>query len=133
MGNLVPQQSHWKKDNSFFTAQKMKFSIKGFFRKCDQIRSFLRIWSCLLKKYFKENFIFCAVVLKESYSQILNISVVFKHFHVFRNIIKFKSTTDLRRSGWRFTFFSLCFWEEIWITICLSPSNYKESFGPNTF
>ena len=26
------------------TAQKMKFSIKDFFRKCDQIRSFQQIW-----------------------------------------------------------------------------------------
>ena len=43
------------------TAQKMKFSIKDFFSKCDQIRSFLRIWSHLLKKSLKENFIFCAV------------------------------------------------------------------------
>ena len=32
------------------TAQKMKFSIKDFFNKCDQIRSFLRISSHLLKK-----------------------------------------------------------------------------------
>ena len=32
------------------TAQKMKFYIKDFFRKCDQIRSFLRIWSHLPKK-----------------------------------------------------------------------------------
>ena len=32
------------------TAQKMKFSIKDFFSKFDQIRSFLRIWSYLLKK-----------------------------------------------------------------------------------
>ena len=31
-------------------AQKVKFSIKDFFSKCDQIRSFLRIWSHLLKK-----------------------------------------------------------------------------------
>ena len=43
------------------TAQKMKFSMKDFFSKCDQIRSFLRIWSHLLKKYLMENFIFCAV------------------------------------------------------------------------
>ena len=42
-------------------AQKMKFSIKDFFSKCDQIRSFLRIWSHLLKKSLIENFIFCAV------------------------------------------------------------------------
>ena len=49
----------------------MKFSIKDFFTKCDQSRSFLdmslhkkrklRIWSHLLKKSLMENFIFCAV------------------------------------------------------------------------
>ena len=43
------------------TAQKMKFSIKDLFSKCNQIRSFLRIWSHLLKKSLIENFIFCAV------------------------------------------------------------------------
>ena len=43
------------------TAHKMKFSIKDFFGKCDQICSFLGIWSHLLKKYLMENFIFCAV------------------------------------------------------------------------
>ena len=42
------------------TEQKMKFSIKDIFSKCDQIRSFLRIWSHLLKKSLTENFIFCA-------------------------------------------------------------------------
>ena len=41
------------------TTQKMKFSIKDFFNKCDQIHSFLRIWSHLLKKSLMENFIFC--------------------------------------------------------------------------
>ena len=45
-----------------FTAQKMKLSINDFFSKCDQIRSFLRIWSHLLKKSLMENFIFCAVL-----------------------------------------------------------------------
>ena len=43
------------------TAQKKKFSIKDFFSKCDQIRSFLRIWSHLPKKPLMENFIFSAV------------------------------------------------------------------------
>ena len=43
------------------TAQKMKFSIKDSFIKCNQIYSFLRIWSHLLKKFLMENFIFCAV------------------------------------------------------------------------
>ena len=46
-----------------FNAQKMKFSIKDFFNKCNQIRSFLRIWSHLLKKSLMENFIFSAVKL----------------------------------------------------------------------
>ena len=44
-----------------FTAQKMKFTIKGLFSKYDQIRRKLRIWSHLLKKSLMENFIFCAV------------------------------------------------------------------------
>ena len=43
------------------TAQNMKFSIKDFFSKYDQIHSFLRIWSYLLEKPFMENFTFCAV------------------------------------------------------------------------
>ena len=43
------------------TVQKTKFSIRDFFSKCDQIRSFLRIWSHLLKKSYIKNFIFCAM------------------------------------------------------------------------
>ena len=46
-----------------YTTQKMKFSIKDFFSKCDQIRIFLRIWSHLLKKSLMENFIFCPVLV----------------------------------------------------------------------
>ena len=45
------------------TARKMKFSIKDFFSKCDQIRRKLRIWSHLLKKSLMENFIFCVVTI----------------------------------------------------------------------
>ena len=47
-----------------FTAQKMKFSIKDFFSKCDQIRRKLPIWLHLLKKSLMENFISCAVVAR---------------------------------------------------------------------
>ena len=47
--------------NKLYTAQKMKFSIKDFSSKYDQMRSFLRTWSHLLEKYLMENFIFCAV------------------------------------------------------------------------
>ena len=42
----------------------MKFSIKDFSSKCDQIRRFLRIWSQLLKKFLMENFFLCAVCKK---------------------------------------------------------------------
>ena len=41
----------------------MKFFIKDFFSKCDQIRRNLWIWSHLLKKSLIKNFIFaCAVI-----------------------------------------------------------------------
>ena len=40
------------------TPQKMKFSIKDFLTKFDQIRSFLRISSYLLNKPLMEKFIF---------------------------------------------------------------------------
>ena len=43
------------------TLQKMKFSIKDFFSKCDKIRRKLRNWSLLLKKSLIENLIFWAV------------------------------------------------------------------------
>ena len=46
-----------------FAGQKMKFSIKDIFGKCDQIHSYLWIWSHLLKKSLIKNFIFCAVFL----------------------------------------------------------------------
>ena len=39
----------------------MKFSIKDFFSKCEQIRRKPRIWSHLLKKPLMEKFIFRAV------------------------------------------------------------------------
>ena len=41
----------------------MKFSIKDFFSKYDQIYRELWIWSHLITKSLMENFIFCAVKL----------------------------------------------------------------------
>ena len=58
---LVVTRKHYIQN----TAQKMKFSIKDFFSKRDQIRSFLWIWSHLLKKFLMENFSFCAVRIYE--------------------------------------------------------------------
>ena len=46
------------------TAQRMKFSIKIFLSKCDQIRSFL-------KKSLMEKFIFCAVNIKKCFQTLI--------------------------------------------------------------
>ena len=58
LGNIVVVNIVLK----LYTAQKMKFSIKDFFSKCDQICKKLQIWSNLLKKSLMENFPFCAVL-----------------------------------------------------------------------
>ena len=39
----------------------MKFSIKDFFSKCEQIRSFMRIDFYLLHKFLMKKFFACAV------------------------------------------------------------------------
>ena len=46
---------------SYYHYTKNEVSVKDFFGKSDQIRSFLRIWSRLWKKSLMENFIFCAM------------------------------------------------------------------------
>ena len=58
--------------NNRYNAQKMKFSIKQFFSKCDQIRRKLWTSSHLLKKSIMKNFTFCAVVeLQNGYSYLI--------------------------------------------------------------
>ena len=49
---------------TYVTAQKMKFFIKNFSSKCDQIRMNLRVCSHLMKKSLVEYFIFCAVIIE---------------------------------------------------------------------
>ena len=49
------------------TAQKIKFSIKDFFNKCEPMRSFMWIWSHLMKKSWTENWIFYAVLAAFSF------------------------------------------------------------------
>ena len=56
-----PKIIHGRDETVLEDAQKMKFSIKDFLSKCDQIRRKLRIWSHLLKKSLMGNFFFCAV------------------------------------------------------------------------
>ena len=94
----------WSKDqnkNEFHTAQKMKFFIKVFFSKCDQICRKLRIWSHLLKKSFMENFIICAVefhfispALKTNVNRnffMAKQSFILRRFHLSRSITSVKS------------------------------------------
>ena len=45
----------------YFTVLKVKISFKDFFNKCEQIRSFIQIWSRLLTTSVNEKFNFCAV------------------------------------------------------------------------
>ena len=62
--SIFSNSNNWIRDLYMFLIplhKKMKFSIKNFFSKCDQIRRKLRIWSHLLKKSLTENFIFRAV------------------------------------------------------------------------
>ena len=56
-------------------AQKMKFSIKDFFSKCDLISRKLRIWSYLRKKSLMENLNFVQYFILEFYSCLLDKSV----------------------------------------------------------
>ena len=52
------------------TAQKMKFSIKDVFSKCDQICHFLRIWGHLLKKSLMETLLqsnFIGITLRHGF------------------------------------------------------------------
>ena len=58
--NVIPYD--WHENVTTITAQKMKFSIKNFFSKCDQIHRKLRTRAHLLKKSLMEYFIFCAAI-----------------------------------------------------------------------
>ena len=79
-----------------YTAQNMKFSIKDFFSKCDQIRSFLRIWSHLLKKSWMENLIFCAAVFAWSKQLcLLHISVEHCFLKTQSNMVSFSKIGKL--------------------------------------
>ena len=68
LANLKKLRQALLRNTQQHTAQTTKFSIKDFFSKCGQIRSFLRITLRSLKKYFMENIIFSAVIAtSESY------------------------------------------------------------------
>ena len=80
-----------------FTLHKNEVFIKDFFSKCDQIGSFLRIWSYLLKEFLTENYIFSE-----------NTIVLFTLFQIFFQY------------SWKFKLVSKiiprCFWDETYLT-----------------
>ena len=81
------------------TAQKMKLSIKDFLSKCDQIRRKLRIWSHLLEKSLKENFIFFVHCQRWTYCRACNISRPSLTFYNIRKLNRC-SKTDISKSAW---------------------------------
>ena len=56
--------------------KKMKFSIKDYFSKCDQIRGIFRIWSHLLKKSLMENLNFLCSVKIQSEVMLIGWSIL---------------------------------------------------------
>ena len=59
---------------------KMKFSIKDFFSKWDQIRRKQRIWSHLLKKSLMRNLFFVRwLIQKLLNAKVLNINILYNH------------------------------------------------------
>ena len=80
---------------NIFTAQKMKFSIKDFLNKCDQIRILQRIRSHSVKKIFRgKNFIFCAVMYK---------TFLIKHFyHSYTHFIETRQQCSITVKFWKF-------------------------------
>ena len=54
----------------------MKFSNKDFSSQLGQIRSFLRIWSHLLKKFLMENFIFVCSVYQNLWKLLQKLATV---------------------------------------------------------
>ena len=77
--------------------KKLKFSIKDFFSKCDQIRSFLRIWLHLLKKSFMENLIFYVVYDEYIETIFWNISPRFHRLITLYNFFITKSHGDYNK------------------------------------
>ena len=64
----------------------MKFSIKDFFSKCDQMRRKLRIWPYLLKKSLMEDFIFCAVSILQMFRNVQISSEKYLKWRIFYGI-----------------------------------------------
>ena len=90
---------HFGKSTSNNT-QKMKFSIKNFFSKRDQICSFQRIWSHLCKKSLMESSILCAVQ---------KFAITLQSLDSFCSLSNFISNTFSTQAQYYLTFHELSF------------------------
>ena len=110
----------------YHTAEKMKFSIKDFFSKCDQVLRNLRIWSHLLKKSLMENLIFCTVS-STKLNQLIHLQPSVSSLWTSAFISAKISTTMLSSSAISYSVFTC---QHIPIFI-FSRSN-KSAFSPST-
>ena len=88
---LVPDSIREEKTSIFKNTlhKKMKFSIKGFFSKCDQILSFLRILPHLLKKILNGKLhFFCSVSVHVDFAKLYRANWIYlKLLQLFSGII----------------------------------------------
>ena len=74
-----------------FIAQKIKFFIKDLFRKYNQIRRKVRVWSHSLMNSLMQNFIFCwAILTKFTDETILENLTIFCLFRFFSDFIEYR-------------------------------------------
>ena len=71
--------------------KKLKFSIKDFFSKCDQIHSFLRIWSHVLKKFLIQNFLCSAYCIYQ---------VTLNYFRYLNSFVTINAVNGLEQINW---------------------------------
>ena len=77
----------------------MKFSIKDFFSICDQIRSFLRVWSHLPKKPLMENFIISAVIRINRIDQRALQLIYDDYNEAFKKLLEWDSSCTVRENN----------------------------------
>ena len=92
---IKKKYDYFSSDLFTVTAQKMKFFIKGFFSTFDQIPSYFRIWSHLLKESLMENFIFRAMSVQSTVEALIN-GYSRKHSKSLINRLKFLHQQNVR-------------------------------------
>ena len=101
-----------------YITQKMIFSVKDFFIKCEQIRNFPQIWSHLLNEFLMKSYIF-----EQSYNAGIEIllSFVSGHLHYLILVNSFTKNEHQKKVIVRR---SQC-------TLSLAPGNIRKPFGTN--